>query len=181
MRSCICAIALRRITRNRTHPSRSRSLYHESIAVTFLKTTAAAGAAARAMTMDAKSYAQVPGANERIGIAFLGVGGRCQQHIDVILALPAANASSVRPVAVCDVWDGDAQLGRGTAAAACIPRPAALRPERDDRQPRHQGLSPAARPARRRRRLHRHAGPLARQDVASTPPPPASTSTAKSR
>jgi predicted dehydrogenase len=78
---------------------------------TFLKSTAA-GAAATAMSLDAKTYAQVQGANERIGIAFLGVGGRCQQHIDVILAMQRANANSVRPVAVCDVWDGNAQLGR---------------------------------------------------------------------
>ena len=46
----------------------------------------AAGAATVAMTMNAKNYGQVAGANERIGIAFLGVGGRCQQHIDTILA-----------------------------------------------------------------------------------------------
>jgi predicted dehydrogenase len=88
---------------------------------TFLKTTAAAGvaASATAMALDAKTYAQAGGANERIGIAFLGVGGRCQQHIDVILALQRANANSVRPVAVCDVWDGNATLGRrpdGTAS-----------------------------------------------------------------
>ena len=80
---------------------------------TFLKTTAAAAAAGSAMALDAKSYAQVQGANERIGIAFLGVGGRCQQHIDVILALQRANARNVAPVAVNDVWDGNPQLGRG--------------------------------------------------------------------
>src|SRR5471030_1598878 len=87
---------------------------------TFMKSTAAGIAATTtAMALDAKTYAQVPGANERIGLAFLGVGGRCQQHIDVILALQRANANSVRPVAVCDVWDGDATLGRrpdGTAS-----------------------------------------------------------------
>ncbi|MCI0378817.1 MAG: Gfo/Idh/MocA family oxidoreductase [Gemmataceae bacterium] len=79
----------------------------------FLKASAAAGVASAAMSMSAKSYAQVQGANGRIGVAFLGVGGRCQQHIDVILALQRANANSVRPVGVCDVWDGDARLGRG--------------------------------------------------------------------
>jgi len=78
----------------------------------FLKTTAATAAAVSAMSLDAKTYAQAGGANERIGIAFLGVGGRCQQHIDVILALQRANANSVRPVAVCDVWDGNDRLGR---------------------------------------------------------------------
>lgn len=79
----------------------------------FLKASAAAGATAYAMNMTAQSYAQVRGANERIGIAFLGVGGRCQQHVDVVLAMQRANRNSVAPVAVCDVWDGDPQLGRG--------------------------------------------------------------------
>ena len=71
----------------------------------------AAGAATVAMTMNAKNYGQVAGANERIGIAFLGVGGRCQQHIDVILAMQRDNRNSVAPVAVNDVWDGDPELG----------------------------------------------------------------------
>ena len=81
---------------------------------TALKTTAAAAAVATtsAMALDAVTYANVPGANERINIAFLGVGGRCQQHIDDILAMQRANANSVRPDAVCDVWDGNPQLGR---------------------------------------------------------------------
>lgn len=77
----------------------------------FIKTSAAAGVASYAMSMAAKSYAQVQGANERIGIAFLGVGGRCQQHIDVILDFQRNNRNNVAPVAVCDVWDGDPELG----------------------------------------------------------------------
>jgi len=75
----------------------------------FLKT---AGAATAAMTMNAATYAQVNGANERINIAFIGVGGRCQEHIDVILDLQRANPNNVRPVGVCDVWDGNDRLGR---------------------------------------------------------------------
>ena len=63
---------------------------------TFLKSTAATGVAATAMALDAKTYAQAQGANERIGLAFLGVGGRCQQHIDVILALQRANAKRAK-------------------------------------------------------------------------------------
>src|SRR5687767_9433114 len=78
----------------------------------FIKGSVAAGAAAYAMNMSAKSYGQVNGANNRVGIAFLGVGGRCQQHIDVILNLQRQNRGVV-PVAVCDVWDGNEQLGRG--------------------------------------------------------------------
>ena len=97
---------------------------------TFLKTSAAtATAGATAMTLDAKTYDQVQGANNRINIAFLGVGGRCQQHIDVILAMQRANANSVRPVAVCDVWDGNDRLGRrpdGTFSGRGL-NPSALR------------------------------------------------------
>lgn len=78
----------------------------------FLQTTAAGAATASGLALSAKSYANVLGANDRIGVSFLGVGGRCQQHIDVILALQKQN-KGVRPVGVCDVWDGDAKLGRG--------------------------------------------------------------------
>ena len=90
------------------------SLHSRNAKLVALGATAAAGvaAAATAMTLDAKTYAQAGGANNRINLAFLGVGGRCQQHIDVILALQRANANSVRPVAVCDVWDGNDRLGR---------------------------------------------------------------------
>ncbi len=83
----------------------------------FLKTgavaAAATGVASTAMSLPAKSYAQVGGANNRVRIGFLGVGGRCQQHITAILAIRQADANSVQPVAVCDVWDGDATLGNG--------------------------------------------------------------------
>ena len=73
----------------------------------FLASTAAAGAA---MSLPASSYAKIPGANGRVGIGFLGVGGRCQQHIDVILRMKELN-QPVAPVAVCDVWDGQVVPG----------------------------------------------------------------------
>ena len=76
----------------------------------FLKTSAA-GAAALSLT--AASYERVHGANDRVNVAFLGVGGRCQQHVDVILRM-VKESKAVAPVAVCDVWDGDAKLGRGS-------------------------------------------------------------------
>jgi predicted dehydrogenase len=69
----------------------------------FLKTTAA-GASALALT--ASSYAKVHKVNERIGVAFLGVGGRCQAHLAIINRL-AKEKKGVQPVAVCDVWDGN--------------------------------------------------------------------------
>lgn len=73
----------------------------------FMAASAAAGAA---LTLPAKSYAKILGANGKINIAFLGVGGRCQQHIDVILQMQQ-EGKPVAPVAVCDVWDGDPELG----------------------------------------------------------------------
>jgi predicted dehydrogenase len=76
---------------------------------TFLKTSAlAAGAAA----LPAKSYAKVVGTNGKINVGFVGVGGRCQQHVDIIL-LMKKNGLAVEPFAVCDVWDGDPTKGKG--------------------------------------------------------------------
>src|SRR6516164_4440691 len=75
----------------------------------FLKTSAVAGAA---LTLTAASYDRVYGANGTINVAFLGVGGRCQQHVDAVLQLQKDN-KGVRPIAVCDVWDGDDKLGSG--------------------------------------------------------------------
>jgi predicted dehydrogenase len=68
----------------------------------FLKTTAAG---TTALSLTAASARRVYGANERLGVAFVGVGGRCQAHLDVILRLSKAG-KGVAPVAVCDVWDG---------------------------------------------------------------------------
>ena len=48
---------------------------------TFLKGTAAT---AGALALTAASARRVYGANERIGVGFVGVGGRCQAHIAVI-------------------------------------------------------------------------------------------------
>jgi predicted dehydrogenase len=73
----------------------------------FLKTSAVG---ASALTLAASSYAQVVGANGRLGIAFLGVGGRCQQHIDVVVN-HLRRSHNVVPVGVCDVWDGQVKPG----------------------------------------------------------------------
>jgi predicted dehydrogenase len=84
----------------------------------FLKTSAA-GAAAVSLT--AASYNRVLGANDRIGVAFLGVGGRCQEHIRIINKF-ATEKKGVAPVAVCDVWDGNEEVqnngGRGLFPSA---------------------------------------------------------------
>src|SRR3954471_23343738 len=77
----------------------------------FLKTTAAVGAA---VTLTAASYDKVYGANGRIGIGFVGVGGRCQAHLDVINKFAKEN-KGVAPVAVCDVWDGHEETYKNAA------------------------------------------------------------------
>ncbi|QJW97364.1 Gfo/Idh/MocA family protein [Frigoriglobus tundricola] len=74
----------------------------------FIAGTAAAGAA---MSLPAASYARIKSANEKLKIGFLGTGGRCQQHIDVIVDL-RDEGKPVDPYAVCDVWDGDETLGK---------------------------------------------------------------------
>jgi predicted dehydrogenase len=75
----------------------------------FLKTSAAG---ATALSLTAASAGRVHGANERIGVAFLGTGGRCQAHIEVINKLKKDN-QGVEPIAVCDVWDGNKEVYRG--------------------------------------------------------------------
>ena len=75
----------------------------------FMKGSAAAGAA---LAFTAASYDRVLGANENLRVGFLGVGGRCQQHIDTILKM-RDEKKGVVPVAACDVWDGDPTKGRG--------------------------------------------------------------------
>lgn len=77
----------------------------------FIKGSATAGAA---VALTAASYDRVLGANEALRVGFLGVGGRCQQHIDVILKMQE-EGKAVRPVAVCDVWDGDFTKGMNRA------------------------------------------------------------------
>jgi predicted dehydrogenase len=68
----------------------------------FLKSSAAAGAA---LSLTAASASRVLGANDRIGIGFVGVGGRCQAHLDIVNNLVKQN-KGVAAVACCDVWDG---------------------------------------------------------------------------
>src|SRR5208283_3769440 len=42
------------------------------------------------------------GANDRIGIGFIGTGGRAQAHIDIVNGLKSQGKAA--PVAVCDVY-----------------------------------------------------------------------------
>jgi predicted dehydrogenase len=68
----------------------------------FLRSTASVGGA---LSLSAVGYGRVPGANDRLGVAFLGCGGRAQAHIHAILKLKQGG-QAIAPVAVCDVWDG---------------------------------------------------------------------------
>ena len=68
----------------------------------FIRKTAATGAS---LGLSAASYARIPGANERVGIAFLGCGGRAQAHLDLINRFRAAG-QPIAIMAVSDVWDG---------------------------------------------------------------------------
>jgi predicted dehydrogenase len=84
----------------------------------FLATSAAAGAAAgAALNLSATAYGRVLGANDRINVAFLGVGGRCQGHLGHVLRLQKEK-KNVAPYAVCDVWDGNKEVGRGLFPSA---------------------------------------------------------------
>jgi len=60
---------------------------------------------AAALSLSAAGYNRVLGANEQVGVAFIGCGGRAQAHMDMVLRLRQAG-EAVAPVAVCDVWDG---------------------------------------------------------------------------
>ena len=71
----------------------------------FMKASAVAGAA---MTLPAASYARVLNANGNVRIGFLGVGGRCQQHIDVIDDM---REMILHPNAVLGLSDGGAHCG----------------------------------------------------------------------
>lgn len=74
----------------------------------FLKGSAAGAAA---LSLSAAAYSEIRGANDTIRVGFLGVGGRCQQHLDVVVDELQKENKGVKAVAVCDVWDGDPKLG----------------------------------------------------------------------
>ena len=69
----------------------------------FLKATTVSAAAASVLRPALGIAADgAKGANERIGVGFIGTGGRCQAHIDIVMALKAQGRCE--PVAVCDVY-----------------------------------------------------------------------------
>ena len=62
-----------------------------------------AGGAMLAAGMDARSYARVLGANDRIRIGQLGCGDRSQGHVHMVQL--ASRNMPVETVAVCDIWN----------------------------------------------------------------------------
>lgn len=84
----------------------------------FLQTSGlAAGAAATAGIYPHPAVGNVLGANERINFAAVGVGGRCQAHLGHVLNMKK-EGQNVDIVAVCDVWDGNKEVGRGLFPSA---------------------------------------------------------------
>jgi predicted dehydrogenase len=61
-----------------------------------------AGGAILLTGMDARSYARVLGANDRIRLAQLGCGGRSHGHVHMVQL--ASKEIQVETVAVCDIW-----------------------------------------------------------------------------
>ncbi len=68
----------------------------------FLKATAATAAAAAFHPQFTVADEGAKGANQRIGVGFIGVGNRCQEHIRIVNKLKAEGRCE--PVAVCDVY-----------------------------------------------------------------------------
>lgn len=66
---------------------------------TFIKQ---AGVAALGLGMDARSYARVLGANDRIRLGQLGCGSRSHGHVHMVQM--ASKYMPVETVAVCDIW-----------------------------------------------------------------------------
>ena len=55
----------------------------------------------------------IKGANEKINIAVLGSGGRAQEHLRILLKMKNKEQKLVDLIGICDVWDGNKEVGRG--------------------------------------------------------------------
>ena len=75
----------------------------------------ASGAALTAVGWAASSYARILGANDRIGVAFIGAGGMGTNHLHAIRDLRAKN--NLAPVAVADCWKRRANAGAAVVGA----------------------------------------------------------------
>ncbi len=75
----------------------------------FLQTTGAAAAAVSTVSMTAKSYASIIGANDRIKVGFIGAGGMAGNHFNTFNALKEKN--NLESIIVADCWKTRAEAG----------------------------------------------------------------------
>ena len=80
----------------------------------FIETAGAAtGAMMAAGAFPHPAVGSVKGANEKINIAILGPGGRAQEHLRILLKMKNKEQKPVDIIGLCDVWDGNKEVGRG--------------------------------------------------------------------
>jgi predicted dehydrogenase len=64
---------------------------------------------ATALAVSARSYSQIVGANDRIGVGFIGAGGMGSAHLNACKSLK--NSANLRFLGVADCWKTRADLG----------------------------------------------------------------------
>ncbi len=80
----------------------------------FMETAGATtGALVAAGAFPHPAVANVKGANEKVNIAILGPGGRAQEHLRILLKMKNKEQKPVDIIGLCDVWDGNEEVGRG--------------------------------------------------------------------
>ena len=104
----------------------------------FLRSGAAVGTA---LSLSAVSYAKVAGANSRLGVAFLGCGGRAQAHINTILKLKAVTGR--RSPRSASATSGTGRRTATITSSRPASSPAATTPRASTRRPRSAGLASA--------------------------------------
>ncbi len=80
----------------------------------FIETAGAAtGALAAAASFPHPAVGAVKGANDKVNIAVLGPGGRAQEHLRILLKMKNKEQKPIDIIGLCDVWDGNKEVGRG--------------------------------------------------------------------
>src|SRR5262249_54987030 len=80
----------------------------------FIETAGVAtGALVASATFPHPAVGGVKGANERINLAILGPGGRAQEHLRHLLRMRNQEPKPLDIIGLCDVWDGNDEVGRG--------------------------------------------------------------------
>ena len=84
----------------------------------FLRTTTAAAGTAALTRSFTILPAEARGANDRIGVGFIGTGGRAQAHIDIVNDFKKRGLA--QPVAVCDVYRPRLQAASAKTGASTM-------------------------------------------------------------